>query len=596
MNFHVVKVTAKGERVDRSELRDIEQMFRSRKLDIFILEDIGRLVRGTAAKDLIGIAVDHGVRVISPNDCIDTAEEWEQDAISACREHVGSNAHTSKRIKHKCMNRFLKMGGCTRCEIYGYIKPLGTKTYEHWQVDPAAKQIYEQWFAKLKEYPNCTAIADWLNDQKIKPGKYSRRSNWDGKMVRRITANPLLKGMPYRGRLYTKKHNETGRRICAKNPDGPQYYPCPHLQVVDSALFDEVNEIISKQNQKLGRKVSCNTDPRSQFPQKRSRFPGGIATCWYCGRTCVWGANGQRHGLMCPGAREWLCWCSFGFSGGYAQSKIAKALEDELFALKDFGQQYVQLVALSKAQDYGSKQVAQAKLNDTLQSLAQKKANVKVVIAAHGLHSSVKEMLDDIVAEEHRLSSERQRLANAGAQAIQLPQTIPALREVFASALANLAQDSFEFNQIMRRIISTFAVYLVRLCDGGEIYPRAKVVFELAGLVPHATTVDGLPALLRREITIDLFEPPQREKIREQAVYLASQGLEQREIAAKLRGNISQTVVWKALRLDAKMRELGLKQPYTLVSAPPEDYAKLRRYKSSRFKFSPLAGYEPPPL
>ncbi len=330
--YDLVKTTGKGERNDRPELKRIETMLKSEQYDLFVMEDLGRLVRGTVANELIGIAVDNGVRVISPNDCVDTAEaSWEEDVISACRDHVGHNAHTSKRIKHKCMNRFIKFGGCTRCEIYGYIKPPGCETYDQWQLNPDAKQIYQQWFAKLKEYPNCTALADWLNGQQIKPGNFSRRSTWDGKMVRRITSNSLLKGMPSRGRLHTVKHYQSGRRICVKNPNGPQYYSCSHLQAIDAALFDEVNEILSKRNQKLGRKVSCNADRRSQFPQKRSRFPSGIATCWYCGRNCVWGANGVRQSLMCAGAREWLCWCSFGFSGGYAQSKIAEALENELF-------------------------------------------------------------------------------------------------------------------------------------------------------------------------------------------------------------------------------------------------------------------------
>jgi hypothetical protein len=60
------------------------------------------MVRGTEAARLCGIAVDHGTRVIAPNDCIDTADEsWEEDVISACRDHVGHNTHTSKRLKHK---------------------------------------------------------------------------------------------------------------------------------------------------------------------------------------------------------------------------------------------------------------------------------------------------------------------------------------------------------------------------------------------------------------------------------------------------------------------------------------------------------------
>lgn len=70
-----------------------------------IIEGVGRLVRCTAAVELWGIAVDHGVRCIALNDGCDTAEPtWEEDLISACKDHVSHCAHTSRRIKNKQMN------------------------------------------------------------------------------------------------------------------------------------------------------------------------------------------------------------------------------------------------------------------------------------------------------------------------------------------------------------------------------------------------------------------------------------------------------------------------------------------------------------
>ncbi len=52
----------KGERLDRPELKEIEDLLRTRAFDLLVCEDMGRLVRGTAAKDLFGIALDHGTR------------------------------------------------------------------------------------------------------------------------------------------------------------------------------------------------------------------------------------------------------------------------------------------------------------------------------------------------------------------------------------------------------------------------------------------------------------------------------------------------------------------------------------------------------
>ena len=70
-------------------------------------------------------------------------------------------------------------------------------------------------------------------------------------MVRRVTAQPLLKGMPGRGFKHTVKHHETGRRVAVKNPDGPTYLDLPHLAHVDPAEFDEVNALLDAANARL---------------------------------------------------------------------------------------------------------------------------------------------------------------------------------------------------------------------------------------------------------------------------------------------------------------------------------------------------------
>ena len=114
VEYRIIATKGKGERLDRPELEEIEKEFRSGEPDLAVQEDVGRLVRGADAVRLWGVAVDHGIRCIAPNDCCDTADDnWEQDLLNACAEHVGHNAHTSKRIKQKKMNRFKKFGGAT---------------------------------------------------------------------------------------------------------------------------------------------------------------------------------------------------------------------------------------------------------------------------------------------------------------------------------------------------------------------------------------------------------------------------------------------------------------------------------------------------
>jgi site-specific DNA recombinase len=107
VEYKTISTRGKGEWLDRPELAEIEAMLRTRELDLLVVEDLGRLVRGTEAYRLCAVAVDHGTRVIAPNDCVDTDDgSWEEDVISACRDHVGHNSHTSKRLKQKLMKPF----------------------------------------------------------------------------------------------------------------------------------------------------------------------------------------------------------------------------------------------------------------------------------------------------------------------------------------------------------------------------------------------------------------------------------------------------------------------------------------------------------
>ncbi len=251
VEYRVIATKGKGEQLDRPELRQIEDMVRSRELDLLVMEDVGRMVRGTEAVRLWGIAVDHGTRCIAPNDCLDIVDEtWEEDLISACRDHVGHNAHTSKRLKKKLMNRFKKYGGATSLPIAGYIKPEHAKTYAEWlKVESATKTIVEG-LRLLNATLNCSFVAEYFNRAQFPTGPYCRDGKWTGAMVRRFFQNSLLKGQPGRGFRHTVKHNETGRRVSVKNDKSePVYLDYPHLAHVDASELHETNLLLAEERQ-----------------------------------------------------------------------------------------------------------------------------------------------------------------------------------------------------------------------------------------------------------------------------------------------------------------------------------------------------------
>ena len=95
-DLHLHTSIGKGERLDRPELEAIEKAYRPGSYDLFIYDDLSRLVWGAEAVRLLGIGVDHGTRSICIADGIDTADDtWEEDALNACSENVAHNQRTS---------------------------------------------------------------------------------------------------------------------------------------------------------------------------------------------------------------------------------------------------------------------------------------------------------------------------------------------------------------------------------------------------------------------------------------------------------------------------------------------------------------------
>jgi hypothetical protein len=207
------------------------------------------------------------------------------------------------------------------------------------------------------------------------------------------------------------------------------------------------------------------------------------------------------------------------------------------------------------------------------------------------------EHLVELEGIDRELAREKSKLAAWQNRTLQLPASVSELRALLEEKSQTLAQDSQDFGNLMRQLVPEFHVYLVRLCDGGYLRPRAQVKLALGGIMPCVAQVPGMEALLTRELTLDLFDlPPQREQIRIEAVRLTSEGLTQREMTERLPGKPKQSAEQRALALDRKKRNLGLSNPYITVLEPPPDYTKLRRHHNRKYQFKPLEGYLPPAI
>jgi len=589
----------KGEALDRPELEKVEDAYKSGDYDLIAYDELSRLIRGGEAVRLLGIGVDHGTRSICIKDTIDTVDStWEEDALTACSENVAFNERTSRRIKQKTMNRFRKSGWPTGRPIAGYIVPEDHKSYDDWCKDETAVPIILEGCKILRRELDYAPVADFFNEQGFPLGPYCRRKAWNGTMVRRLYSNPILKGMPQRGLKHTVKNHATGRRVSVKNPKGPNYYPAPHLAHLTADEFDELNSLLNAKNACHRRMKVNGVDPLFRRSRSNSRFPGLHARCWYCGYHCVWGGNGITENLMCSHAREWQCWHSIAFSGPVFAEKLVAEIAEQLQHLDQFDEQFAALVATAGSFDDDRHAAAWKQLKHEEDVAAREKKNLLAAIKSVGHSQMLKDEVAAIEAAEQKLLLRRHKLEHHRVGHPKLPESPSRLGWMLKEELGRLTIESPAFGSLMRSLVPEVYVYSVRLCDGGHLLPRAKVKLNLAGTFPDVNLVPGLGDLLTQELTLDLFDPPQRERIREEAVRLAGEptNLGPKAISRRIAERPTSTAVQNALALHRMVVSRGIDNPYVIVLEPPEDYPKVRRHKHSRYAFQPMDGYQRPEL
>jgi hypothetical protein len=591
--WHEIATKGKGERLDRPELQELRELIESDTIDLLFVEDLGRLVRGTAAKDLCGLAYDHGTRVISPNDCIDTADEsWEEDVIAACRDHVGHNSHTSKRLKRKMSLRFQRSGECVALPIAGYLKSQAEdeKSYHDWKKDESAAPAIRAGFDLLLLTLNCSAVADLFNQTGFSPGRYCTQRKWKGAMVRRFYANPILKGTPARGFKHTIKNHQSGKRVSVKNPDGPKFIDCPHLAYLTADEFDELNLALRQRNERYRRGRQA-ADPRLRCPRKRTRFPGQYACCWYCGREYVWGGNGQTNHLQCSGSRSYECWNSVGFEGRLLGEKMAASLVELIAKLPDLQLQIDELLKCceDEVDDSPAKQLET--LQKEIAALESAESNLADSLAELGPLPFLQKRSQELTAKRAELGLKEFEVNRLLRESEVEELDLTDWQAELTSGLQILATGSADFPCWIREIITSIEIHLVRLVDGGHLCSRARVHFDLLPQLELESIPEELRSQLTGVLTIDLFEPVQREAIRQEAYSLFQQAVPITQIGPAITGKPTLPAVQRAIKLQQLMLEQDLESPYVLIESPPADYPKLRRHRHHRYQFKPLEGY-----
>lgn len=588
--FQVIASQGSGERLDRQELRQLEDMVINKEVTVVLCEEASRLSRRNYVITFCEDCEDAGIRFIAINDHVDTFEkDWRLNAFFASIKGELSNKDTSTRIRRTLRERFMQ-GGIVQFVIYGFIKPTGAKHDSEISINPAAVPIIDQMFTMLEQGARYSDVADWLNSMKVPVGIHCDLDHWTPAMVSRFVHYTELKGLRVRNDKMSKRNNKTGVYKSIKAPLSERLERfCPHWVIIEPSRYDRVIRILDDRNSGCCRSKINDVDSRANKPKKRSEWPGSHLRCGVCGKILRYGAHGMDDRLFCGGAYEYQCWNAVSVNGPLAADKMLQAILQEIARLPAFDEVLVQQVQAEREKKlesydgrYREALARQSQLRRERQNLI---GSLRSMGSSTALESELKAIEMEIIDHDAAVKS----LEEEKQAAPSLP-GIAELRQLAEESLKNLPRKSAVFGKLMREWVPNIYILPVRRWNGGKACPRAYLDLELVNLLPLHQRFGDVASRLRRRLVVDLFDPPACVRIREQAVS-AKEDQHQRDIAKEVSSH--QATVQHALRLHRLMEENNTNDPYCILQSPPTEAedAKWRRHRHPRYSFSPLPGF-----
>ncbi len=590
IRYEIIKSRGSGEHLDRKELSHLETLIESGQYDVVIAEDLGRICRRTRVIEFCEQCVDYNTRLIAINDRVDTDDDgWQDIATMASWHHERSNRDTSDRIKRSCNNRF-DHGQLMESIIYGYIVPPGAKNDSELSRDPEAEPIIREMFQKLELGANYSEIADWLNSKNIPPGPYCRINKWNCGAVSRFVHNRLLKGERIRNRLITKRINQTGRHVSVKaSPELLRTRKCPHLAYFDADYFDHVVALLDARNAKYRRGKPGKPDTRNGVPRSRTQFPGQHLRCGICGRLMHWTKCEGRKALVCSGSQQYRCWNSLVLIQELCVRKLSECVLQEVRAIPNFDGLLSEAVSAAVLAEPDDRQRRKSEFERQLRAAEKSLANILAAIESGVSHELFRGRAEELGTQIKDLRYEIGLIDRTPA----IVQSIPTQDEVVALLEANFAKvltEDQDAVRLLRVLIPSMHVLPYRCCDERGVEGRIHLTINLAPLLGTASHLPDLDPVISKQLIVDIFDLPQKVKYLADSVAQRALGKTEREIATEL--GITQPAVQHAFKLQRRMLELGISDPYYLLhDVPTSGKCKFQRHRNPRYRFDPLEGF-----
>lgn len=334
-----------GELRDRPGIGKIREGIRKRKWDIIVAEDSSRIYRNKpACLDLVGLAVDHKIRVFCVNDNVDTAEEdWYTKLDHAQDHHCGTNFYLRERLS-RTFQELWEDGAAVGPLHPGYRRTPNVPATDREPAEgPWYDEIDERWAPTILEVYERVArrerrwlIAEWLTEIGL-PKINGEQDSYTVKTLIALVQHDGYRGTEVRGKTRSIKQYSTGKSIQERSQaDQRQERKMEHLRIVPDALWFAANQVIAEDNTRDVYPIG-EANPLHSIPRDSRQPLSRVFLCKICGGK-MYGEGRNEGGYKCSNSHNWRrtkrpCWNKATCLRDITHAQISKAIVAQITAL-----------------------------------------------------------------------------------------------------------------------------------------------------------------------------------------------------------------------------------------------------------------------
>lgn len=581
-----------GEKLLRHGIDQVRKGIDAKDWDLILCEDCGRLFRNAhACVELVGDAVDAGIRVMCINDEVDTADEeyWEDRLYEAARHHERSNKFASRRSK-RALEALWEMGAAIGLLKPGYLRTVPAAQSEvdeegpsFDQIDPAQAPIIKEAYERIAAQHSLWSVADWLTGIGFKKASNSRKSAWTDRNVLDLIRRTDYRGFETYRNKCSKRARKTGTKLQRQNdPTEVLSRDMPHHRIVSDSLWNAANRAIT------ARAPNCNIPQGDDHSLARiprnSRGPlSKVLYCGCCGRK-MHADSGDKCAYRCSGVQQQTCWNKASAHRKITHQAISKAISEHLRDPDDIVDHLCQRAA---------QLLGDSHQRDTRRAeLLREKGELKCAI--ENLNNAIEQAKGSLETTIERLCQREGRLAEVQGELDSLtardeswaPPTIQEITKAIAEWIDRLQAMDRGVCDDLELLVGRVKAVPYQQFGTSKVVLRAQFELRLAAFLP-ARTRAVLAGLLddsvytrfeQRTLLVNLFEPSTCPEHGSAALALnQQQGMNPTAIGKAL--GITKRQADLALQYGRKLRAANLQDPFIELTEPP---AKASRWRNRR--------------